>query len=130
MARKKTRRRKGAKSPGRVPAESWQYIERLNEWRFGTSAKTPAGVIHKFTVTATTKTECRLLARDRIQKIKQGLSPVHEEVKEYFARWLKDYGYAWLGSGQRAIFEPRCRLVFDERLHHRNKKPPMYGRWR
>lgn len=93
MARKKTRRRKGRKKGCHVQEESWAYIDRHGEWEYRTSAKTPAGVTHRFMVAAATKGECRMLARERIRKIRQGLSPVHQEVREYFAKWLADYGY-------------------------------------
>ena len=94
VARKKARRRKGGKKACHFQEENWVYIDRHGEWEYRASAKTPAGVTHRFTVTAATKGECRALARERIQKIRQGLRPVHQEVREYFAKWLVDYGYA------------------------------------
>ena len=74
---------------------SWQYLDELDKWKFRVSAKTPDGVTKRFSVTASTKTECRELAKVRAEEIGKGIGlsidTKNITVKEYLNRWLKDY---------------------------------------
>ena len=74
---------------------SWQYLDELDKWKFRVSTKTPDGVTKRFSVTASTKTECRELAKARAEEISKGIGlsidTKNITVKEYLARWLKDY---------------------------------------
>ena len=74
---------------------SWQYLDELDKWKFRVSAKTPDGVTKRFSVTASTKTECRELAKTRAEEIGKGIGlsidTKNITVKEYLERWLKDY---------------------------------------
>ena len=74
---------------------SWQYLDELDKWKFRVSAKTPDGVTKRFSVTASTKTECRELAKARAEEISKGIGlsidTKNITVKEYLDRWHKDY---------------------------------------
>ena len=74
---------------------SWQYLDDLDKWRFRMSAKTPDGITKRFAVTATTKTECRELAKARAEEITRGIGlnidTKNITLQEYLTRWLKDY---------------------------------------
>lgn len=74
---------------------NWRYLDELDKWKFRVSAKDPDGVVHRFSVTATTKTECRELARARADQIEKGIGlsidTKNVTVSEYLERWLKDY---------------------------------------
>ena len=74
---------------------SWQYLDELDKWKFRVSAKTPDGATKRFSVTATTKTECRELAKARAEEIGKGIGlsidTKNITVKEYLDRWLQDY---------------------------------------
>ena len=73
----------------------WQYLDELDKWKFRVSAKTPDGVTKRFSVTASTKTECRELAKVRAEEISKGIGlsidTKNITVNEYLDRWLKDY---------------------------------------
>lgn len=74
---------------------SWQYLDELDKWKFRVSAKDPDGVTRRFSVTASTKTECRELAKTKAEQIEKGIGlnidTKNITVAEYLARWLKDY---------------------------------------
>ena len=74
---------------------SWDYDEELDRWRFRVSVKTPDGITKRVALFGTTKTECRELAKARIEQIEKGIGlnidTKNITVGEYLRRWLQDY---------------------------------------
>ncbi len=74
---------------------SWLYLDDLDKWQFRVSAKTPDGITKRFAVTASTKGECRELAKTRTEQIEKGIGlnidTKNITVTEYLERWIVDY---------------------------------------
>jgi integrase len=87
---------------------SWLYLEDLDKWRFRVSAKTPDGITKRFAVTATTKTECRELAKARSEQIGKGIGlnidTKNITVKDYLQRWVKDYVDPVLSDATKKVY--------------------------
>lgn len=120
---------------------SWNYDEELDRWRFRVSAKTPDGITKRVAVFGTTKTECRELAKGRIEQIEKGIGLNIDRntvtVAQYIERWIADYierrvrtntllaykcmlkNYLTKGIGEVALKKlqrPACQKHFNEML--------------
>ena len=95
MAKKKQDQDQGKETRRGHGEGSWQYLDELDKWKFRVSAKDPDGVTRRFSVTATTKGECRELAKARAEQIEKGIGlnidTKNITVAEYLTRWLQDY---------------------------------------
>ena len=78
MAKKKQDQDQGKETRRGHGEGSWQYLDELDKWKFRVSAKDPDGVTRRFSVTDTTKGECRELAK--------ALKVTTREVQEKFFR--------------------------------------------
>jgi integrase len=87
---------------------SWIYLDGLDKWKFRVSTKTPDGIAKRFAVTASTKTECRELAKSRAEQIGKGIGlnidTKNITLKEYLKRWVVDYVDPRLSASTRRTY--------------------------
>ena len=109
MAKKKPDQDQGKEKRRGHGEGSWQYLDDLDKWKFRVSAKDPDGVTRRFSVTATTKGECRELAKARAEQIEKGIGlnidTKNITVAEYLERWLQDYVNPSKGDATKRIYK-------------------------